>query len=71
MRAYRTYRDVRVGHVITHGTGRLSVVQATTLGGSGLVLISGNVSGVVGQPAAAKTFKAGVKAEVVIHNWQE
>lgn len=40
------------------------------LGASSLVLVSGHVSGVIGQPSAAKTFKVDIKAEVVIHNWE-
>lgn len=69
MRAWRTYGDVKAGHVITHGTCRIRVASAVKLTGTGVgcMLITGHTLG--GTKPKVFTFRAGFLREVVIHNW--
>lgn len=71
-RARRTIGDVRVTHVISYGTTRLTVTCVVPAG-EGRVEISGYYvrRGISSLNKTGATFRAGVLREVVIHNWSE
>lgn len=68
-RARRTVGDVRVNHVITYGTTRLTVTCVVPAG-EGRVEISGYYQARGGDlRKTGATFRAGTLRPVVIHNW--
>lgn len=68
MKAYRTVGDLRVGHVITYGTVRLTVTSVVPAG-EGRREVSGTYAKRGQLKRVGATFRAGVLRDVWIHNW--